>query len=299
MDPFEAANQFAQILKGITPVLQSLVRAAHFALKNAESEDYLFPTIMNIFKDETVELNTKSTLFQFVEVLFNESYFFSQQPKYNYPYVQNMKEALPQILLSVLPSSNISNIHSAYTSLKHITKLFKIDCLNYIDKFDSFLLDADDIENLKKDVPFPEIDLDDEPETVDPLITTWNLLIKKKKQSQYERVRLLTKSEILDDDVPEDILFNIKEKTDKDVDKLTKKNIISRMEDDREAHKRSKETLWLVTRPPKSSYITEDEFLNHYWNKYHALDVEEDNAFLDSLDELNQVVAESYKDKQF
>ncbi|KAK6458540.1 CTD kinase-I gamma subunit [Scheffersomyces xylosifermentans] len=299
MDSFEAATQFSQILRALTPALPNLVRAAHFALKYSESEDYLFPSIVDILHDKNIEINTKSTIFQFIEVLVNESFYFSKQPKYNYPYIQSIKEALPQMILCVLPGTNNANIHNVYASLKSITKHFKIECTSYIEEFDSDLLHEQDLESLEKDLPFPDVNLEDELEFVDPLVSAWKLLVRKKRQSQYERVRLLKHNEVINKEITEDDVFNIKEKTDRAPDRLSKRQILARMEDDREGHKRSKETLWLVNRPVNSTYITEDEFLSHYWNKYNALTPEDDKAFLSSLEELNALVGDSYKDKQF
>ncbi|CUM67024.1 uncharacterized protein PRCAT00004712001 [Priceomyces carsonii] len=302
MDSFEASAQFSQILRTLVPSLPSLTKAAHFALKNAESEDFLFPSMMDILNDNTVEINTKSTIFQFIEVLINESFAVSQQSKshYSFPYIQNLKQSLPAIIYSVLPDANNANLFNVYQSLKSISKVFKINCDEYDKKFNSNLIDSDDLVNLDKDIPFPKIELGDiVVEENDSLIAAWSLLISKKKQSQYERLRLLKHSKMIQEPVDEDQMFALKDKNDESKDLLSKKQILMRMEDDREVHKRSKETLWMVNRPKESSFITENEFLEYYWKKHHKLNPEEDQALLESLDVLNETVAKSYKDKQF
>ncbi|KAK6204264.1 CTD kinase-I gamma subunit [Scheffersomyces amazonensis] len=300
MDAFEAATQFSQILRNLTPSIQNLTKAAHFALRNYESEDYLFPTIIDVLEDRNIELNTKSNIFQFIEILVSESFYFSKQSKYNYPYITNLKSSLPNILYRVLPNSNNANIHNVYNSLTKISKYFKIDCINYINKFNSDLLTNEDISDIDRDIEFPDIDLDDiKSSTSDPLLAAWEFLIQKKHQSQYERLRLLKHKQSISGNVNEDDLFSIKEKSNKSTILLSKKQILSRMEDDRESHKRSKESLWVVNRPKDANWAGEDEFYNLYWNKYETLNAEEDKALLDSLNEMNKIVAASFKDSQF
>ncbi|ODV82469.1 uncharacterized protein CANTADRAFT_24965 [Suhomyces tanzawaensis NRRL Y-17324] len=297
MDSFEAATQFSQILRNLTPAVQNLTRAAHFALKHSDSEDYLFPSILDILNDPSVELNTKSTVFQFIEVLINESFYYSRQPKFNYPYIQNLKTSLPKIMLAVLPTTSNTNIYNVYTSLKNLSKHFKVDCCEFVERFNLDSLTDEDRAHIDQDIPFPEIRLEDSGE--DPLVESWGLLLRKKKQSQYERLRLLKHSEVSRDTVEEQDLFSLRDKNDKAGELLSKRQIISRMEDDREAHKRSKENLWVVLRPKDVNFITEEEFLKHYWSKTHAMTKKQEDAFLETVEELNKLVAGSYKDKQF
>ncbi|KAK6464975.1 CTD kinase-I gamma subunit [Scheffersomyces coipomensis] len=299
MDSFEAATQFSQILRNLTPSLQTLTKAAHFALKNSESEDYLFPTIIEVISDNSIELNTKSNLFQFIEVLINESFYFSKQSKYNHPYVQNLKQSLPSIILQVLPNVNNSNIYNVYKSLIKISKQFKINSKEYIHQFNVSLLNDDDLKNIDDNIPFPQIGISEINKSLDPLLSAWDILIQKKRQSEYERLRLLNHTEFESEDVAEDLMFSIKEKSDKSTTLLSKKQILWRMEEDRESHKRSKEGLWMVNRSKEDNSVGEEEFLNMYWNKYDVLNHEEDKALLDSLGELNKIVAASYKDSQF
>lgn len=326
MDSFEASTQLAQILRSLSPSIQNLIKAAHFALKNAESEDYLFHSIIDTIEDPKVEINTKSTIFQFIEVLIGESYSISQQPKsnYSYPYVHRLRAALPSILLKVLPGRNIFSLYNIFVSLRNISRTLKVDCDEYEHQYLSISdsLDQDDRTSIDQDIPYPEITLDDATETPDdPLITAWQLLVRKKKQSQYERLRLLKHGKVVGDTVEEDFMFSYRPSrlaTQQTTPQttlpsvtapissqppseqlLSKKQILARMEDDRETHKRSKENLWVVNRPKDGTVVTEDEFLVHYWNKIGPLSDEKEKVLLNSLDELNELVAGSYKDKQY
>lgn len=303
MDAFEASSKLTQTLRNLNPLIQNLTRAAYFALKNHEGEDYLFQAILDTLDDKNVEIHTKSTIFQFIEVLVHESNQISEQPKshYNYPYIHNVRSSLPQILLKVLPGSNNANLHNIFSSLKNLSKTYKFDTKDYVVKY---LLAGDELTdqelaNVEQNIPFPQVTLDDE-SSLEPLVTTWNLIIRKKKQSQYERLRLLKHGKVSHQSVPEDTMFHIRQKHEPaGGDILSKKQILSRMEDDRESYKRSKESLWTVSRPKNANKITEDEFLVHYWNKIKVMNDDENKALLESFDELNKLVARSYKDKQF
>lgn len=301
MDSFEAATQFTQILRGLTPSLQLLVKASHFALKNAESEDYLCSSIISILTDPKIELNTKSTIFQFIEVLLTES-IHNVSLK---PYMANLQSSLPKILLLVLPNTNNSNIYNVFLSLKSISKLFDVDTAEFVHKYNSNLLTADDLKNINSNLEFHDIQepLDTVSELQSPVAITWTLLLEKKRQSQYERARLLKNSKIIDNSneqlLEEGTIFNLKDKNDKSMDILTKKQILLRMEDDREAHKRSKENLWVTSRPKEATFATEDEFEKHYWENSPTLTKVEVDTLLESLDELNKFVDASYKDAQY
>lgn len=306
MESFEANSQFLQLLRNINPSVQSLKKTAHFAIKNWESEDYLLPSILNLLEDRTVELNTKSTIFQFIDVLINESYTISLQPKsnYSYPYINNLKNELPLILLKVLPGTSNYNLYNVFNSLKSISRVLKIDTAEYEQRYkrlESEGLDQQDRENIDQNMPHPEITLEDEMTNdgnKDPLIATWNLLIQKRKQSYYERLRLLQHQPPIEKDIGEDELFHLKPKGMINPTELSKKQILLRMEDDREAHKRSKENLWVVERSKNINHVTEDEFFHYYWNKYDVLTGDDQSALLQSLDDFNSVVLASYKDDQ-
>lgn len=306
MDAFENSAKLSLMLRGLTPIVQSLTKTAHFALKNSDGEDYLFQSIIDTLDDKTVELQTKSTIFQFIEVLINESFYISEQPKshYNYPYVHNIKNALPKIIIKVLPDSDMASINNIFNSLKSLSRIFKFDFVDYESKYNSISneFSEEDLANVEENIPFPNVTIEDDEENVDPLITTWNLLIKKKKQSQYERLRLLKHGETVEKPVAEADMFSIRvSKPDVPTNKhtLSKRQILARMEDDRETHKRSKEGLWMVNRAKDATAVTEDEFLMYYWNKINVKNDDEDKALLESFDELNRLVAGSYKDKQF
>lgn len=300
MDSFEANTQFNQLLRNINPSVQSLKKTAHFAIKNWENEDYLFPSFLDILNDVHVELNTKSTIFQLIDVLINESFAVSSHKDsvYSYPYINNLKSALPQILLKVLPGHNNYNLYNVFNSLRNISKTLKIDYLDYEQQYQHLgdMLSAEEKENIDLNLPYPEIVLEDVISN-DPVIQSWELLIKKRKQSFYERLRLLKHESPKTEELAEDDMFYVNTK-ERAHNQLTKKQILLRMEDDRETHKRSKESLWVVERPKNLVGVTEEEFGTYYWGKYDRLSAEDEKALFSTLEGYNEVVEESYKDSQ-
>lgn len=303
MDSFEATSQFSQVLRTLTLSVQSLTRAAHFALKNSDSEDYLFRAILDVIDSSDVDLNCKCSVFQLVDVLLHESYFYSQLPKssYNYPYVHSLKNAVPSMILKVLPGSNFQNLYNVFTSLKNILKTLKLVYEDYEKQYMSGkdLLSEEDMQNIDQDVPFNEDNFAVDESAVDPIIKAWRLLVTKKKQSHYERLRLLKHKLHSTDNENDEVMFGVRGPQNDDKQLLTKKQILMRMEDDRESHKRSKESLWLVNRLRDTNVITEDEFFTQYWTKIKPFDEGEKASFLQNLGDLNEMVAASYKDKQF
>lgn len=266
----------------------------------------MFYAIMDILDDQKVELNTKSTIFQFIDVLIHESFFISQQTNshYNYPYVHNLKTALPKVILKVLPGTNNANLFNILNNLKSISESLNVPYADYENQYKSVetLLSAEELESVDMDVPYPEINMEEIDESLDPVAQAWELLLRKRKQSHYERLRLLKHRKYVDGEVAEDEVFNIRPSRAGDPTKkvnelmLSKKQILARMEDDRETHKKSKETLWVVNRPSGSTTATEEEFLKYYWDKIEKFSDKQMTEFLVSFDELNKLAAASYKD---
>lgn len=305
MESFEANTQFVQLLRSLNPSVQSLKKTAHFAIRNWQNEDYLLPTMLAMLQDGQVELNTKSTIFQLIDVLIHESYGVLVAPRssYSYPYIESLKLQLPTILLQVLPGTNNHNLYNVFTSLKSISRVLKVDSKAYEHKYQSLgpqALDENEKDNVDNDLPYPDVTIDNiDPEIKDPILATWDLLIQKRKQSYYERLRLLKHQPAVETDVAEDELFHIKPKETINPSELSKKQILMRMEDDREAHKRSKENLWVVERLKEGGRVTEEEFYNYYWKKYDVLTGEGEAALLQGLDDFNSAVIGSYKDDQY
>lgn len=310
MDSYEMSSQFVQMLKSLVPQVPALLKAAHFALKNFESEDYLFYAIMGILDDAKVELNTKSTIFQFIDVLIHESFNISQQLNsiYNYPYVHILKTSLPKIIIKVLPTLNNANLFNIYKNLKHISDTLNVNYETYNTRFLSVssLLSPEELENVQMNIAYPDIVLDElNFENNDPVLQAWEILLKKRQQSHYERLRLLKNGPYDESKLNEDNMFIIRPSRQNDASKkvnenlLSKKQILARMEDDRETQKKSKESLWLVNRPTGTNTVNEDEFLNYYWNRIEAISETEQEKFFASFKDLNRLAALSYKDKQF
>ena len=96
--------------------------------------------------------------------------------------------------------------------MKNISETCKVNYDEYNKKYSgiSELFTDEDLENIDTNLPFPDIKVEDEIEASDPLITTWDLLIKKKKQSQYERLRLLKHLRMIEESVEEEDMFSYK-----------------------------------------------------------------------------------------
>lgn len=297
MDSFDTANQLLQMLRNLTPQLQHITKVVYFTLKNYKLEDYLIPIIIEVINDKQLDTTVKSNIFQFIELLITES--FNNKDKFNGCYIQELIKNLPSIINQVI--LNKSNLYNTYLSLCNISKLFDINCDDYIQKFNSDLLTEKDLERINSNEEFvPDEDEQQEEGEEKDLIKCWKILLQKKRQSQFERVRLLKHGDTIVDIVDEDQLFSTRDKSKPETAKfLSKRQILARMEDDREAHKRSKESSWVVNRDMDKNvnYITEDEFLNHYWNRFQPLGKQENNEFSESLKEMNAMVKCSYKDK--
>lgn len=295
MDSFDTANQLLQLLRSLSPQLQHITKVVYFTLKNYKLEDYLLPIIIEVINDKQIDTSTKSNVFQFIELLIVES--FNNKDKFNGAYIEELMKNLPSIIKQVI--INKSNLHNTYLSLCNISELFEIECDGYIQKFNSDLLTEKDLEKINSNEELEQEQEEDE-EDCENLIKCWKILLLDKKQSQYERAKLLKHGNLTGDIVDEDQLFSTRDKSKPETAKLlSKRQILARMEDDREAHKRSKESFWVVNRDKYKNvnYITENEFLDHYWNRFQPLDEEENNEFLDLLKEMNDMVKCSYKDK--
>ncbi|CAK9439742.1 uncharacterized protein LODBEIA_P38420 [Lodderomyces beijingensis] len=298
MDSFEVASQFSTILRNLTPQFQQLAKASYFALKNADKEDYIVPTVLDVVQDPKLDLNTKATIFQFIELLITESH--RNQSKFGNAYLQSLKMALPSIITSICPEENSANFQNTYHSLQNISKNYAVDCSEYDDKCSQNLLSEQDLTELDQGETDVSCRMKFEiQEKDDPLVAAWKTLLERKRQTQIQRYKLLNRSEPTEENVDEDQIFNMRTKTENTNHlSLTKKQIISRMEDERESHKRSKENIWCVNRDKSSKFVSEDEFTEYYWDKCQRLDPQENRQFLDNLQELNQMVLRSYKDEQ-
>ncbi|RCK54734.1 hypothetical protein Cantr_04562 [Candida viswanathii] len=294
MDSFDIASKLLQMLHSISPQLQNITKIVHFALKNHKLEDYLLPTIIDVIDDKQLDSSVKSNVFQFIELLLIESY--QNKDKFNGAYVHGLMQNLPYIIKQVIV--NKSNLHNTYLSLCNISKVFDVDCDEYILRFSCDLLTEEDLVKIANNEEFEQEEKSKEKE--EDLVKCWKILLQDKRQSQYERARLLKHGDLTADIVDEDQMFSTRDKTKPETTKfLSKRQILARMEDDREVHKRSKESFWVVNRDKdkNANFITENEFLDHYWNRFQPLDEKENNEFLDSLKDMNDMVRCSYKDK--
>lgn len=309
MDSFETSSQFRQILRTLLPQTSVILKAVHFALRNCASEDYLYYSIIDTFEDVTVELSTKTTVFQFIDVLIHESFFISEQVNstYNFPYVHNLKAALPKIMDKVLPLASNANLHFIYVYLKRISSTFNVNYSHPEQQYKDVnsVLTAEDLENVDLNIPFPNVRIEEmNLESKDPVLQAWEILLFKRKESHYERLRLLRNDPPKDEVITEEEIFPIRgsttaEKKWPSEQLFSKKQIVARMEDQREAQKRSRENLWVVNRPSGKNYASEEEFLNFYWKRIEEVTDDQKIDFLAALDDLNDLANLSYKDRQF
>lgn len=310
MDSFETSSQFRQILRTLLPQSAVILKAVHFALRNCSSEDYLYYSIIETLDDASLDLNTKTTVFQFIDVLIRESFFISEQvnSSYNFPYVHNLKTALPKIMNKLLPLTSNVNLNSIFTNLKNISLTLNVNYSEYEDQYRNIsgLLSEEDKENVELNIPFPQISIDEIiANTKDPVLQAWDILLHKRKESHYERLRLLRNEKPHDGPLGEDDMFYIKGfkpvemQTRREEELFSKKQILARMEDEREAQKRARENLWVVNRPSGVGYASEEEFLNYFWKRIDESTADQKVDFLAALDDLNHLASLSYKDRQF
>lgn len=299
MDSFEVASQFSTILRNLTPQFQLLSKATYFALKNYDKEDYIVPTITSVLEDAKLDLNSKATIFQFIDLLFAES--FQNAQKFKNAYIESIKQLLPKYIDSICPKENPANFQSTYESLRRITKSCKRDCLEYEMMFRDSLLTTEDLSALDQGeleiLSKSKFAIEDND---DALVKAWKTLLEKKRDSQLQRYKLLNSSQTVEENVDEEQIFNMRLKLDSR-QLLSKRQIIARMEDERESHKRSKENIWCVNRNVGSSsrFVSEDEFFENYWTKCQPLSKAEDHEFVRNLQELNEMALKSYKDEQY
>lgn len=280
MDLFESTNQFSQYIRTLTPSIKSLNKVSIFALKHSENEDNFMSTMMKILENPKVELSNKCRIFQFVEVLIHESHNYQRENKLKeVPYIDLLKKLLPRILECVLPDCNNSHIHNVYTSLCNISK----EVGAKVNEYSSAYID-DGYYSMEYDG--------------NELGRAWRLLIEKKRQSRFERLESLSNLEEMEDNVEEEQMFNIRSRGGERAGGQEKKKIFLRIEEDREAHKRSKENFWMVNRVKEKNYISEKEFYEYYWQVYRKMNEKESQQFLESLEENNRVFLDSYKDRQ-
>lgn len=318
MDPFEARVHFGKQLTSLSASKRASQELAHFVIYYADIREDLFPAVLETL--HRVDLNCRISIFQFVDELISmiatdPDRFPPASPVYSY--ISLSVKQLPRILTQVLPKKPtdctpkeldelrcLTNLRSAFMILKHISEILKYPNLKErIDKFESTLLTQNDVKNIRDNLPFNESSFYEvveqatkdnalvpqvvpllHPERIftKPIDVAWEFLISKKRQSQYERVMIDTHTGKLNSSPSINKPDEVKPKH-RSVLFLSQKQMLQRMEADRERQKKGKETLWSVDRPENKIGIPE---FKHIWQSFDKYDPKTDRALLDELNGL-------------
>lgn len=208
------------------------------------------------------------------------------------PYIDNIVTDLPKIVALVVPANEygLYNLRICFDILRTISVQLGLEeplIENFEKQFESDLLtdelkaSVDQIEKSQTSLD-EKIDLGFVFQTKDQefiakggVESAWEILINRKLQSQFISYRDYFVGSGHKESPPAPL-------------RLSKEQILARMEADRERHKRAKEGLWRVDRQ-KTGKFDKSEF-SKLWNQFGALTEEE----YKELRELNEVSRLSY-----
>lgn len=266
MDPFEARLQFIQILEALNPSSVTLSRAIGFALKNMEMHEDFHSVILEEL--DKIDINARMNVMYFIEALVHNicSQNSSRELRQR-PYLANIERDFHIILQKVIPSDNLVNLNGSVNILVEVEKCYNVD--------DSELWRSYLSLSLGKTPEIPE-------EVEKGFPEAWIYLINQKKRGLEARLKLLH-----DKPTAQEVEENGEKPLNQDLEQLSRKQILQRMEADRERHKRHKETNWHVIRP--LGKVDRAEF-EKIWHQYSALDDHD----LEEMRDLYQEAAESY-----
>ncbi|KAG7881700.1 hypothetical protein KL935_001906 [Ogataea polymorpha] len=250
MDSFEARVYLTKQLSSLTPSKQAAQQCAKFLLKHKELQDDLYSVILESL--DAADLNIRINIFQFLEELI---LYCQNDPQK--PYISSIIKDMKLILTKILPPKPdtmscetrlLTNLHAAYTILVNISRSCKFTNLKeYKAKYGSNLLTDMDRNRIELQLQFDEKPLytdRDVPESIDgQLDCAWEFLLEKRRQSQYER-SFIDKHQMQSPTEPLQDTFA-----------KTRKQLLARIEADRERQKRGKENLWQINR--ENGSITE------------------------------------------
>ncbi|KAH3668207.1 hypothetical protein OGAPHI_001961 [Ogataea philodendri] len=276
MDSFEARVYLTKQLSSLTPSKLAAQQCAKFLLKNKELQDDLYSVILETL--DAADLNIRLNIFQFLEELI----FFCQNDPQR-PYVNSIFKDMKLILTKILPpkpenqSSEarlLTNLSSAYIILFNISKTCNYPHINDIKtRFNSNLLTELDKNRIELQLHFDEkplyTDITAKQDVESQLTAAWDFLIEKRRQSQYERL-FIDKHNIQSPAEPLADLFT-----------KTRKQLLARIEADRERQKRGKENLWQIDRAKGS--LAEFDLI---YDTFHQFDLIEDKPLIDEVNEL-------------
>ncbi|KAH3671359.1 hypothetical protein WICMUC_004656 [Wickerhamomyces mucosus] len=262
MDPFEARLQFIQLLETLTPSTLAIQKTISYALKNHELHEDFHSVILE--KLEHLDLNSRLNILHFIESLI--TVIVSNNDQTEKPYIKNFEKDLLLIYEKLIPTNNLINLTQCVESLKSIEQKYNFDSRDLFEKFNSVDSKSltnesnNDIQNLISN-------------TENTFEKSWWFLILMKRKSLQNRVDQIQGMS----EVDENPNYN-----------FTKDQILSRIESDRERHKKFKESNWIINRV--NLRVDREEF-DKIWDQYNELN---DDDYQD-LQELNEIVNESYQ----
>ncbi len=281
MDPFEARLQFIQILEQLNPSSQAITKGVSFALKNKELHEDFHSCILEVL--DRIDLNSRINVLYFIESLVSAiTTNISKTKDEISPYVNNLENDFPIILKKVVPNQNLINLKSSSDILTNIEKYYNIDNTELRDKFEEVSLE--NIDQLSTELG----------EESSGFKGAWRFLILNKQNGLQERLKQLKGSNKDNEDKSKDAKDSNGLDTkavageDASLKPFSKDQILSRIEADRERHKRFKEVNWIVNRP--NGKIDFNEF-EKIWDQHDELDEDD----YQDLQDLNQIAKESYQ----
>jgi CTD kinase subunit gamma len=253
MDPFEARLQFTQTLDTLSSSTQALQKAITLALKNQELHEDFHSVILEIL--DRLDVNPRINVLYFIEALI-KTVVGANRDGFPPPYLANLERDFKLILEKVI-GNDLVNLNCCVDVLREVETSYGKQNIDLSQIYEHLTL-----ENLG-----PKID------EKDGFRAAWSFLISKKRQGIHDRLKLIHEPFAIPDNYNE---------------KLTRDQILQRIENDRERHKRFKETNWVVVRP--LGKLEKPEF-GKIWDEFEALDDDD----YQELKELQQIARESYQ----
>jgi CTD kinase subunit gamma len=265
MDPFEARLQFIQLLELLNPSQVSINKTVQFCLKNEELHEDFHSCILEVL--DRLDLNSRVNVLYFLDGLVSSVLGTSGSSDLEKrPYVKNIEKDLKLIFEKVLPGDNLINLRNCVDILINIEGLYGVRNIQLAERYFSLELDGGEIS---------------QDTSSDQFVESWKFLIHCKLKSLRKRENQLTN----------------KSEYENGSETFSKEQILSRMETDRERHKRFKETSWIVNRPNSLNASTVNkngidltEF-DKIWNKFDVVNKDD----LREMDELNEIAKDSYQ----
>ncbi|CDK25782.1 unnamed protein product [Kuraishia capsulata CBS 1993] len=305
MDPLEARLYFTRQLKSMSASLQQHTECAKFAIKNEELQEDFHSVILEVIS--AVDLNVRLNVFDFIEVLIEETLKLGKVPER--PYLNRLVADLPLIIRQVIPTTDdlkgLANLNTSCTILASLSRVLGYEsALRYQQILQT-------IGESKAEIPSF---LDASCKYSEQLAECWIFVIQMRQNERSQRQaedRLANDSSFSMAQVqptntadtpkapkndsrsqsvqPEDSSAPNEPASSPEKSSylaFSNQQILARMEQDRERNKRAKESLWIVERP--DGKFTRAEF-DAIYARFKPLSEEDMNV----LGEVRTMVQES------